>query len=134
MPVTAIYPEVTAPRWGREESEYQIAKRSPRYVYGTGRNSCLVHKVLHVKLRWWVCGPGGHYLVRLQTPRMFAETCCGMSFFMEAGKSAVCELPRPDAVPCAMCHGEGRNFPRNKPHKVPKELAKVRLGCIRRAA
>ncbi len=127
---TAAYTEIIAPRWGKEESEYTLAKRTPKYIYGASGNSCLIHKVREVRLRWWTCGPNGSYLVRLQNPRMLAECMCGMSFRIEPGASVACELPKPDAVLCGRCHGEGTNFPQGREHKVPKRLARVRLGCI----
>lgn len=127
---TAIYTEIRAPRWGKEEREYTLAKRTPKYIYGASGNSCLIHKVREVRMRWWECGPGGFYLVRRQSPRMYAECMCGMSFRVEAGVSVTCDLPRPDAVLCGRCHGDGVNFPRGKNPKIPRNLAKVRLGCI----
>lgn len=127
---TSAYEKITAPRWGKEEREYSIAKKHPKYVFSSGKNASLIHKVREVKLRWWACGGRGEYLMRLQTPRMFAISMCGASFRLSDTSSSTCAIPAPEAVLCAMCHGEGRNFPRGKEHKVPMTLAKVRLGCI----
>lgn len=126
----AAYTEIRAPRWGKEESERTLAKRIPSYIHGTSRNCSLLHKVIRVEMRWWECGPGGEYLVRLQSPRLFAHCACGMYFRMDNTSSKVCESPKPDAVLCGMCHGQGRNFPHGKEHKIPQRLAKVRLGCV----
>lgn len=130
MKHTAAYTEIHAPRWGKEEREYAIAKSHPPYVYSTGGNSCLIHKINHVRLRWWECGPRGEYLVRLQSPRMIAVTNCQRWISINGTQAKVCSMPRPDAVLCARCHGEGTNFPHGRPHKVPMSLAKIRLGCI----
>jgi hypothetical protein len=130
----AAYTEITAPRFGTEEREYSIAKHHPPYVYGTGRNNCLIHKINYVKLRWWTHGPRGDYLVRLQSPHIFAVANCGAWFALDGTKAKSCTLPRPDAVLCAKCHGEGTNFPHGRPHKVSRGLARVRLGCIAEAA
>lgn len=130
MRQVAAYTEITAPRWGKEEREYQIVKSRVPYIYGTSRNACLIHKINYVRLQWWKCGPRGDYLVRLQSPRMIAITNCQQWISMDGTKAKTCALPRPDAVLCARCHGEGTNFPHGRPHKVSKQLAKVRLGCI----
>jgi len=126
----AAYTEITAPRWGKEEREYKVVKSRVPYIYGTGRNNCLIHKINYVRLKWWEVGPRGEYLVRLQSPRMTAITNCGQWMYMNGTESKVCAMPKPDAVLCARCHGEGTNFPQGRPHKVSKQLAKVRLGCI----
>jgi hypothetical protein len=129
----ATYTEIRAPRWGKEEREYVIAKSSRPYAYSTGANSCLVHKVLHLRLRWWTAGPRGEYLVRLQSPTIFAVTNCGQSLSLNNASARSCALPKSDAVRCARCHGEGVNFPRGMEHKVSKRIAKVKLGCIAEA-
>lgn len=130
MSQTAIYPEITAPRWGIEEQEVQIVSPRKPYVYGTGKNSALVHKINYIRLRWWTYGPRGEYLIRLQSPRMAAVTNCGQWISIDSTRGKLCSIPKPDAVFCACCHGQGRNFPRNKQHVISLELAKVRLGCI----
>lgn len=130
MSKTAAYNEIRVPRWGKEEKEYQIVKPRKPYVFGTNSNNALIHKVRHMRLRWWACGPRGQYLVRLQSPRMMAVTNCGRWIFVDGTKGKLCELPRPDAVFCAACLGKGRNFPRGEAHEVSRELAKVRLGCV----
>lgn len=127
---TAAYTEIRAPRWGKEEREYAIANPKVPYVYSTGPNSCLVHKINYVRLRWWECGPKGEYLVRLQSPRMMAVTNCQQWISIDGTKGKVCAFPKPDAVLCARCHGEGTNFPQGIPHKISKKLAKIRLGCV----
>lgn len=99
----ATYNEIRAPRWGKEEKDYQIVAPKKAYVYGTGRNNCLVHKINYIKLRWWTYGPGGHYLVRLESPLMSAETFCGRYIRLSDTSGKMCELPNPDAVPSAPC-------------------------------
>lgn len=126
----ATYPEITAPRWGKEESEYTFAKNHPKYVYGTSKNACLIHNIKHVKLRWWTYGAGGRCLVRLQTPSMLAETFCSMCFFLNSTKAKTCSMPDPNAVLCNQCHGFGRNFPKGKQHAISKQLASIRKGCM----
>jgi hypothetical protein len=126
----AAYTEIRAPRWGKEEREYVIAKSRHAYAYSTGANSCLVHKISYLRLRWWTCGPGGEYLVRLQSPVIFAVTNCQHWLSVGGTKAKICAIPNPDAVLCARCHGEGVNFPRDREHKVSKRIAKVKLGCV----
>jgi hypothetical protein len=126
----AAYTEIRAPRWGKEEREYQIVVPKKAYVYGTGRNNCLIHRISHIKLRWWTPGPEGGYLVRLQSPIMAAVCICGRYIRLSDASGKMCELPKPDAVLCGMCHGKGRNFPHNQKHEVPASLAKIRIGCI----
>jgi len=124
------YPEIRAERWGKEEREFTLVKKHPKYIFSSSRNAALIHRIREVRLRWWTYGPGGHYLLRLQTPRMFAECYCGMSFRLHDTSAQVCEIPAPDAVLCAMCHGQGRNFPRGRKHEVSMSLAKIRKGCL----
>lgn len=69
-------------------------------------------------------------MVRLQSPRMLAITNCQQWVSIDGTKGKTCALPRPDAVLCARCHGEGTNFPHGRTHKVPMSLAKIRLGCV----
>ena len=125
----SAYTEIRAPRWGKEEKEYQIAKKHPKYVFGVGGNNALVHKIRCVRLRWWTVGPSGHYLVRLQSPRMFAECICGATKFIDSPRAKVCEMPAPDAVLCGRCMGTGTNFPRGREHDIPIREARVRLWC-----
>jgi hypothetical protein len=127
---TAIYTGVTVPRGSKEEGEWMPAKRFQKYVYSTSKNGCLIHKVNSVRLRWW--DYNFHCLMRRQSPHVLATTTCGINFFIDGTKAKTCEIPNPDAVLCASCHGEGRNFPRGKEHKISKELAKIRKGCIER--
>lgn len=128
MSETALYDGVTAPRWGKEENEYQIVAPRKPYVYGTNSNNALVHAVAYMKLRWWE--HDYHCMRRLQSPRIFAYTKCGRSIRLHDTSGKACEVPKPDAVMCAACQGKGRNFPRGKAHEVPLEIAKVKLGCV----
>ncbi|HEX3985790.1 MAG TPA: hypothetical protein VHX13_04190 [Acidobacteriaceae bacterium] len=126
----AAYPEIIAPRWGAEEREYQTVAPKQPWVHGTGKNNALIHRIRVVRLRWWTCGRGGKYLIRLQSPRMMAVTNCGQWITIDSTRGKVCNLPKADAVICAACMGKGRNFPRHEKHEVPLALAKVRLGCV----
>lgn len=130
---TAVYPEITAPRWGKEEREVQIVPARKPYVYGTNSNNALMHRVKHLRLRWWTYGPHGDYLIRLQSPRVTAVTLCGRYIPIDGTRGKTCELPRADAVLCGMCTGKGTNFPRGKKHAVPMQEAKVKLGCVEAA-
>lgn len=133
--MTAVFPEVRAPRWGAEESEYTLAKKHPAYVFSTSNSACLIHKVSYVKLRWWALGPRGEYLVRLASPDLVAVANCGAFFFLsEAARAKTCVAPSADAVLCGMCCGVGRNFPRDKKHEISRELARVRKSCVAEAA
>lgn len=123
--------DVVVPRWGPEENEVFYAKRTPKYVFGTGRGSALVHRVIRVEIRWWEHTYHGN--VRRQSPKLTAVCGCGAFFRISSTKARTCEIPKPDAVLCKACDGHGRNFPRGKEHEVPKPLAKVRLGCIEAA-
>lgn len=130
MKHVAAYMEITAPRWGKEEREYQTVPARKPYVYGTGHNNAVMHKIRNLRLRWWTCGPRGEYLVRLQSPHILAVTNCGQWISIGGTKGKTCAMPKPDAVLCAACHGKGRNFPRGHKHDVRLKLAKVRLGCV----
>lgn len=108
------------------------AKRHPKYVYGTAFGS-LLHKVAYIQMRWW--SPDYGRLVRRKAPRLLISTICGQTFFVGAMKngkprSTMCELPKPDAVLCGRCHGEGPTFGKNSNAGVTKREAKARLGCV----
>lgn len=124
----AVYTGVTVPRGSKEEGEWVPTRRFKKYVYSTSSNGCLIHRVREVKLRWW--DYSYHYLMRRRSPVICATTNCGINYFISGTKAKFCDIPAPDAVLCAMCHGEGRNFPRGRDHKVSKELAKIRKGCM----
>jgi hypothetical protein len=126
----AVYAEVTAPRGGKEEHEWVPVKRFRKYVFSTSKNGCLIHRVMDAKLRWW--DHTWHYMLRRQHPYIIAHSYCGLSFRIDSTKAKTCDIPAPDAVLCAACHGEGRNFPRGKEHKISKELAKIHKGCMER--
>lgn len=108
------------------------AKTCPKFVHGKMGHAMLLHKVSHVDLHWYDLA--WDKAIRLAHPKMIAHTVCGASFFLEAGRSGVCEMPKPDAVLCGMCTGEGRIFGRNGNNKVTKRQAKDRLGCIAEGA
>lgn len=127
---TAAYMEIRAPRWGVEEKEVQIVAPKKPWVFGTGRGNALIHKINHIRLRWWDFGPGGHYLVRLQSPRIAAVCNCGRYIRLTDTSGRMCAVPKADAVICKACMGEGRNFPRGREHEISASLARVRLGCI----
>jgi hypothetical protein len=106
------------------------AKRFPPYVYGTRGNACLIHKVLRVELHWWRCRDTNS-LVRCNPPWMFAYTVCGQRFRIDDSKwGATCAIPKPDAVLCGRCHGEGPVFGKHSKQLITKREAKQKLGCI----
>lgn len=130
---TSFYPEITAPRWGPEELEYHDVLPKKPWVYGTGKQNALIHRIRVVRLRWWTWEPDGQQLTRLQSPRMMAMTYCSRYIPIDSTKGKTCSMPKPDAVVCAACLGKGRNFPRSKnawQPEVPLKLAQVRLGCV----
>ena len=128
--------EVTIPgRPDFTDHEFGItyAKKFSPYVYSTGHNGMLIHKVAYVSLRWWK--GSCDRMVRLRNPQMVAETVCGMAKFIQTGKrmaASMCAIPKPDAVMCKRCMGEALStFPRRDPtSKERARLAKVKLGCI----
>ena len=118
----------------RDESKIgytEDAKKFPAYAYGKIGSSSLIHKVSRVKLRWYELNSATTMQRRIN-PEMLAETVCGRHIFLDPAHGRMCEIPKPDAVLCGRCHGQGVNFPRGKEHAVPMKLAKIRLGCIAR--
>lgn len=113
------------------------AKRHAKYVY-SNLNGLLLHKIAHVQLRWY--DAGGDHLIRRETPHASITTICGQTFFggktRRGGKvrATMCELPKPDAVLCGRCHGEGPVFGKDSTPGVTKQEAKTRLGCVVQAA
>lgn len=105
------------------------AKSHPKYVHGKVGAAMLLHRIAYVSMRWYDLA--WNQAIRLKHPKMMAYTVCGTQFFLEAGRSGVCESPKPDAVLCGMCTGTGRIWPRGEKNpKVTKRQAKDRLGCI----
>lgn len=108
------------------------ALKHPTYVFGNGAG-LLVHKILYVELQWYDVGPPGDHLVRRNDPKISIHTCCGQVFFYgeRRGKqpSTMCEMPRPEAILCGRCHGEGPIFGKGKEWRVSKKDAKNALGC-----
>lgn len=110
-----------------------IATKHPPFVFGIRGVSCLVHKILRVDLHWWRVSRGGDALVKLKRPVMIAHTCCAQSFRLEDRISRTCMVPKPDALLCGRCHGEGATFPKRGPAKqsgLTRQEAHVKLGCI----
>lgn len=114
------------------------AKRTPKYVYSLSHQAMLIHKVAYAENYWYV--PMGDHLLRLDTPKIIARTVCNQSFFIHLPRdhrkfrASFCEVPNPEAVLCGGCHGEVATFGKHGNPPCTKELAKVRLGCISRAA
>ena len=117
-------------------------KRHPKYVYGT-RMGKLLHEIAQVTLCWWQLGGHGEYFFRVQSPRVWFETKCGYHFFgsdpqntfisSRKSRATVCEIPKPDAVLCGRCRGEGPVF--GKHAKVGRggvtyKQARERIGCV----
>lgn len=109
------------------------AKKHPPYVFGIRGVSCLVHKILRVELHWWRVSRTGCELVKLKRPVMIAVTPCAQSFRLEGRISRTCHVPKPDALLCGRCHGEGATFPkRGRARKtgLTRQEAHVKLGCV----
>lgn len=118
-----------------------MAKKHPKYVYGR-RLGMLLHEIACMEFQWWQLGDNGSYWVRMKNPRIHFTTKCGTFFFgpdpesryakQRAPKAAVCELPKPDAVLCGRCRGEGPVFAKGckaKPGGPTRQEARARLGC-----
>ena len=108
-----------------------FAKKFAPYVYSANGMGALIHKVKHVELHWWEYSY--QRLIRRDAPVMIAKTMCGMHKRIETGRmrSAMCAVPKPDAVFCGKCHGLPANFPRNKPEsKTARFIARKNLGCM----
>jgi hypothetical protein len=104
------------------------ARRHPAYVYGAGRNACLMHKIARVTIQ--------HYAIvdmdklgRLKRPAMSAITACGYHFALESDRSRTCTVPLPGAVLCGRCHGGPATFRRSVASTAAKHAARVKLGC-----
>lgn len=109
------------------------AKKYPPYVFGIRGVSCLVHKILRVELHWWRVAGHGEMLVKLKRPVMIAQANCAQSFRLEPRISRTCQLPKPDALLCGRCHGEGATFGKRGPAKksgLTRQEAHVKLGCV----
>jgi hypothetical protein len=131
--------EAAAPIHGRPDlldRKFGIteATKHPPYVFSIRGVSCLVHKILRVELHWWrVSGRNGGSLVKLKRPVMIAQTCCAQSFRLEGRISRTCVVPKPDALLCGRCHGEGSTFPKHgraKKSGLTRQEAHVKLGCV----
>ncbi|SRR6266851_1526846 len=125
--------QITIPRPRPDNWDFGItyAKKFPPYVYSANGMGCLIHKVVHVEIHWWEYS--WETLVRRDTPVMIAETICGMHKRLETGRmrSALCAVPKPDAVLCGKCHGAPANFPRKNPaSRAARYEARRKLGCI----
>jgi hypothetical protein len=108
-----------------------FAKKFAPYVYSANGMGALIHKVNQVEMHWWEYS--WKRLIRREAPVLIARTVCGMSKRIENGrmKSALCAIPKPDAVFCGKCHGLPANFPRSKPEsKAARAIARRNLGCM----
>lgn len=120
------------PDFANPEFGITRAKKHAPYVFSIRGLSCLVHKVAYVEIRWFNYGPGGHTLIRTDTPKMIANTVCGYHFFLEAKRSRTCQIPDPAAVLCGRCHGEVATFGKDGPAQqagISKQAAHIALGC-----
>lgn len=109
------------------------AKSFPPYVFGIRGLSCLVHKILHVRMHWYRVGGGGSKLVRMKRPVLIATTNCQQSWRLEPTSSRTCYIPNPDALVCGRCHGEGATFGKRGPSRkrgLTRQEAHVKLGCV----
>lgn len=109
------------------------AKTFPPYIFSVRGLSCLVHKVLYVRLHWYRCGGQGEYLVRMKKPVMIATTVCQASWRLEPTSSRTCHIPSPDALLCGRCHGEPATFGyrgKSRQRGLTRQEAHVKLGCV----
>lgn len=114
-----------------------MATRHPPYVFSTSAHASLVHQILYVEMHWYAVNRGGHGLVRLQKPVLFAHTGCRVCFRVSGHRVRTCLVPNPDALLCKACQGLGRNFRRGKwagnvdeETGLTRHQAGVRLGCV----
>ncbi len=112
-----------------------VAKRHPPFVFGVRRNALLVHHVDRVELHWWRIGRGGHTLIKLLRPVMYAITPCQQHFLLEGSRSRTCLIPEPSALLCGRCRGIQATFPKvgggpSRREGVSRAEAHVRLGCV----
>lgn len=115
-----------------------ILKRHPPYVHGA--RGMLLHEVREVELWWYDFALSGTGLVRLKSPRMIIRTKCDQTFFGQSPlargtkqRAKTCQLPKPGAVLCGRCRGEGPVFARGcKPGRsgIDRHEARARLGCV----
>lgn len=132
------------PDFGNHKFGVTRAKKHPKYVYAT-RQGMLLHEVAYAELRWYRIGGRGDYLVRRKSPSITYTTKCGSLMFgndpedeskRRTRKSTVCELPKPGAVLCGRCRGEGTVFAKGcqpKQGGPTRQEAKARLGCVAEA-
>lgn len=109
------------------------ATKHPPYVFGVRSGSCLVHKVLRVECHWLRVSNSGHDLIRLKRPVMIAITNCQYHFRLTVNTSRTCQVPKPDALLCGRCHGEGATFGKRGPARnsgLTRQEAGVKLGCV----
>lgn len=105
------------------------AKRFPPFVYGTTGNSCLIHRVDRVALRWYEVAKRGECLQRLMSPRMTVFSVCGYMFHPSVRKANLCEIPLAGAVHCGRCNGDIPTFRKGR-EKTTRQYARVHLGCV----
>jgi hypothetical protein len=112
--------------------------KHPQYVYSTSKMGMLIHKVLRVQAHWYE--PRYDRLLRLENPKITCDSVCGQIFFIHLPhddrkfRASFCEIPNPGAVLCGRCHGQPSTFAKRGNPPCSKEMAKIRKGCLQRAA
>ena len=108
------------------------AKKFLPYVYSTGSNGALIHKVERVQIFWDVKDGQRNQ----GKPAVIAETVCGMSkiighYYANPGetRAMMCEIPDPSAVLCGRCLGELPTFSKRRSERIAKKWAHDHLGC-----
>lgn len=119
-----------------------MLKRHQAYVFSTGANASLVHRVSHVEVRWYVPVDGGRNLGRLKRPHVTFHSVCGQMFYVNRSflrrrtRTQTCAVPAPDAVRCGRCHGAPASFgPHGEATRtgIDRKAAHARLGCVMEA-
>lgn len=106
---------------------WTTATRFPPYVYSTGPNASLVHKVRSVDLCWVEYEM--NYLLRFPSPvRAVAHTMCAQQF--QLNRAHTCAVPKPDAVRCGRCHGDAPTYGKGRGLIAQKRANRQKLGCV----
>lgn len=126
----------------RERKDFGVtrAKRFPSHVYSNDANGCLVHKVRHVKFRWYDIASIDS-LRWLTAPQAIVTTNCGQVFFPKNKRERIpkrgftmCELPSADAVLCGRCQGSAATFKKGAQSNPERLAAREKLGCLVRVS
>jgi len=117
---------------GFKKPHYVLAKKFLPYVYSTGPNGALMHKVASVRM-FWDQKDGRRNQCK---PAVIAETVCGMSkivghYYAKQGeiRARMCEIPDRSSVLCGRCSGELPTFSKRRAERIARQWAHDHLGC-----